>query len=98
MIAQKIQQSHLIEKEDISNFKFPQEEVLKDEFSVKARTKNILRGLKLGNKFKNKVHIYFEDNISLKKVETTIWGVTENYLILKSNMLIPIKRVHSVNF
>lgn len=90
--------SHLIQKEDIKNFKFPKAEVLKDEFSMQVRAKNILRGLKLGNKFKNKVHIYFEDSVSLKRVETTIWGVTQNYLILKSNMLIPIKRVHSVNF
>ena len=91
-------QSYLIEKEDIENFKFPKEEVLKDKLSINKRMKTILKGLKLGNKFKNKVHIYFEDSISLKKVETTIWGVTENYLILKSNMLIPIRRVHSINF
>lgn len=86
----------LVEKEEIASFVFPKFEVLKDELAISTRTKNLLRGLKLGNAFKNKVEIFFEDNECLKKVETTIWGITENYLILKRNTLIPINRVHSI--
>jgi len=87
----------LIEKEDISNFTFPKSEVLHDDELIANRKINILKGMKLGNSFKNKVQIFFEDSESLKKVETTIWGVTEKYLILKKNMLIPIRRIHSIS-
>ncbi|MGB0885277.1 MAG: hypothetical protein ACPGVH_04305 [Chitinophagales bacterium] len=86
----------LVEKEEISKFTFPKIEVLVDEKAISTRTKNLLKGLKLGNVFKNKVEIFFEDNESLKKVETTIWSITENYLILKRNTVIPINRVHSI--
>lgn len=91
-------QSFLIEKEDISSFVFPKEEVLLEKEDIKNRTESIQKGMKLGNAFKNKVQIYFEDSISIKRVETTIWGVTEKYLILKGNMLIPISRIHRIDF
>lgn len=91
-------QFNLIEKEDISKFVFPKAEVLKDILAITERSSNIERGLKLGNALKNKVQIYFEDSESMKKVQTTIWGVTEKYLILKSNVLIPIERIHQVTF
>ncbi len=91
------QKSQLIEKEDITSFSFPKTDVLQDKFQIDLRSKNIERASKLGNKFKNKVHIFFEDNKSLKRVETTIWGVTEKYLILKRNTVIPIKRVLAIN-
>ena len=87
----------LIEKEEIANYIFPKGEVLKDRVKKELRSININKALKLGNKFKNKVHIFFEDNFSLKRVETTIWGVTEKYIILKQNVLIPIERVYSIN-
>jgi hypothetical protein len=87
-----------IEKEQISNFTFPESEVLKNKELIANRKRNILKGTKLGNLFKNKVHIFFEDSESLKKVDTTIWGFTEKHLILKRNMLIPISRIHSISF
>ena len=90
-------QTQVIEKENISNFLFPQEEVLKDDFAKQERLLNIYRGIKLGNTLKNKVEIIFEDVLGIKKVETTIWGATDNYIILKSNLLIPIHRIYSVN-
>ena len=83
-------QTQVIEKENISNFLFPQEEVLKDDFAKQERLLNIYRGIKLGNTLKNKVEIIFEDVLGIKKVETTIWGATDNYIILKSNLLIRI--------
>lgn len=87
-----------IEKEEISNFNFPSSEVLTDALSILSRTENLAKGLKLGNNYKNKVQIRFEDSDSIKNVETTIWGVTENDLILKGNVLIPIQRIHQISF
>lgn len=86
----------LIEKEDIANFAFPSEEVLHEKELKDLRKNNIIKGMKLGNLFKNKVHIIFEDSECLKRVETTIWGVTEKSLILKTNLFIPINRIHSI--
>lgn len=86
----------LIEKEDIANFSFPSEEVLHETELKDLRKNNIVKGMKLGNLFKNKVHIIFEDSECLKRVETTIWGVTEKSLILKTNLFIPINRIHSI--
>lgn len=91
-------QSLLIEKEDISNFVFPKEDVLLDKLDINNRTESIQKGMKLGNAFKNKVQIYFEDSISIRRVDTTIWGSTEKYLILKGNMLIPVRRIHRIDF
>ena len=56
-------QSFLIEKEDISSFVFPQEDVLTEKSDINNRTESIEKGMKLGNAYKNKVQIYFEDTI-----------------------------------
>ena len=37
-----------------------------------------------------------EDNEGLKRVNTTIWGVTEDYVILKTSTIIPMERIVSV--
>lgn len=86
----------LIEKETITEFSFPKQEVLLDAELLALRAKNIEKGMSIGNLQKTKVEIFFEDSEGLKKVQTTIWGVTENYLILKGNLLIPIQRIHQV--
>jgi len=91
-------QINLIEKEEISKCSFPKEEVIQDAALILTRTENLAKGLKLGNNYKGKVEIIFEDNEAVKKVETTVWGITENYIILKGDILIPVKRVHSVSF
>lgn len=88
----------LVEKEAISNFVFPNVEVLSDLKARLERSNNLKKAMSLGNLFKNKVEIQFEDNEDLKKVRTTIWGVTEKYIILKSNRLIPLNRIHQISF
>jgi hypothetical protein len=50
----------------------------------------------LGNIEHEKVHILFADNEGLKRVNTTIWGVTEDYVILKTSTIIPMERIVSV--
>ena len=58
----------------------------------------IERAMRLGNAYKGKVKIVFEDNEGLKAVETTIWGVTDKNILLKQTTLIPIRRVHEIRF
>lgn len=40
--------------------------------------------------------IYFEDDICGHVVETTVWGVTSDRIILKQGVVIPINRIHKI--
>ncbi len=87
----------IIEKEAISNLHFPNTEVLFDNDEQKIRTLSLQRAIKLGNNQKRKVKIVFEDDYEIKKVETTIWAVTEKNILLKRGVSIPINRIHQVS-
>jgi hypothetical protein len=85
--------AQLVEKESISNLKFPKEEVLGNAGEVAERTKRLANAQSLGNLEKHKVQIVFKDNSAIKMVHTTIWSITEQNIILKSNVNIPITRI-----
>ena len=65
----------------------------KDE-DIARRRQELDRALSLGNLEHSKIKIYFEDDASKKMVETTIWGVTEERVILKQGVVIPIQRIY----
>jgi len=83
-----------IEKESISNLKFPQIDVLNDREAQNLRASELNRALLLGNLEHSKIRIYFEDTDSKKVVETTVWGLTDNRVILKKGIGIPINRIY----
>jgi hypothetical protein len=86
----------LIEKEKISGLKFPDNEVLTSMDAIRMRSSNLERALKLGNLEHNKIKIVFEDEESMKQVETTVWGITDKRVILKQGIVIPIQRIHEI--
>lgn len=86
----------LIDKELISGLNFPKEEVLEEKEDIAERRNDLDRALSLGNLEHVKIKIYFEDDMSKKMVETTIWGVTEERVILKQGVVIPVKRIHKI--
>ena len=86
-----------IAKEKIETLKFPNEEVLKDKDLIKEREIELKRALALGNLERTKIKIFFEDDLSCKLVETTVWGVTDKRVILKQGVVIPINRVHKIS-
>lgn len=86
----------LIDKEIITSLNFPKEDVLEDKEDIAERRNDLDRALSLGNLEHVKIKIYFEDDISKKIVETTIWGVTEERVILKQGVVIPVKRIHKI--
>jgi uncharacterized protein (UPF0248 family) len=88
----------IVAKENVSLLSFPKSDVLLSELKQNERKRRIVRAMKLGNNKKHKVKIIFEDVEGLKKVETTIWGVTEKNIILKKGTLIPIHRIHEIKF
>ncbi|MES2812791.1 MAG: hypothetical protein V4670_10015 [Bacteroidota bacterium] len=84
----------LIEKETITALHFPETDVLDDKDEITQRNSDLDRALTLGNLEHSKIKIYFEDDISKKVVETTIWGVTDKRVILKQGVVIPINRIY----
>lgn len=94
MYLTMLQQFETIEKETINSLNFPPFEVLEDYADIVQRASDLRRALTLGNLEHSKIRIYFEDNESKKMVETTVWGVTDNRVILKRGVNIPINRIY----
>ncbi|MPT33590.1 MAG: hypothetical protein E2604_00525 [Flavobacterium sp.] len=85
----------IVSKEEIETLNFPEKDVLEEDvLAIKRRIEDLNRALALGNLEHGKIKIYFEDNVSKKVVETTIWGVTDERIILKQGVVIPIHRIH----
>lgn len=87
-------QFETIEKESIAGLQFPKADVLDDRDAMSQRNSELQRALVLGNLEHSKTRIYFEDNRSKKVVETTVWGLTDNSVILKQGVGIPINRIY----
>jgi uncharacterized protein (UPF0248 family) len=85
-----------IEKEQVRDLRFPANEVLETEEQRHRRQAELDRALVLGNIDHNKVRIIFADAEGVKEVQTTIWAVTDERIILKSGMVIPIRRILEV--
>ncbi len=86
----------LIDKELIPMLNFPKEEVLNDKDAILSRKSDLDRALSLGNLEHLKIKIFFEDDSSKKVVETTIWGITDERVILKQGKVIPVNRIYKI--
>ena len=82
-----------IEKENIHSLRFPNNDVLQDKDAIFQRNSDLNRAQSLGNLEHSKIRIFFEDNQSKKVVETTVWAVTDNRVVLKQGVAIPINRI-----
>ena len=82
-----------IEKEEIKNLSFPKDEVLKTKAEQADRALKLTRALSLGNLEQVKVKMFFRDSEGDKSVETTVWGLTRNDVILKESTIIPLNRI-----
>lgn len=85
-----------VQKEEVSHLNFPNEEVLVNADALEKRRKALEQAVVLGNTYKGKTKIVFEDNESIKQIETHIWGLTDKRVILKQGIVIPIHRIHEV--
>ena len=83
----------LIPKEEVVNYHFIP--VDKKESSI---TKDKLeRALRLGNEFKSKTIITFMTDQGPKKIETTVWTLTDDYIQIKGSVSIPIHSLIEIN-
>jgi hypothetical protein len=88
----------MISKEDLPKYEMIKKDALTNSADIYNRRVDIERALKLGNNEHQKVKIIFETTEGTMAVETTVWEVTQNYLILKSNMALPVRCVHRIEF
>ncbi len=86
----------LIEKEQVSNYSFPANDVLTDKDQVKIRLASLEKAALLGNGYKGKVKIIFQTTQGTKAVETTVWQASEDNILLKGSIRIPIHAVIEV--
>lgn len=89
--------SLLVQKEEVSSLHFPKEDVLFLKDDQVKRQKRLTDAIALGNVEHEKVKILFQDIEGLKRVETTIWGVTDKSIILKKGVIIPIHRIVKID-
>lgn len=88
-----------VQKEQINSLKFFPHEVITEKVRKNILQFDLNRALILGNTDHNKVTIVFKDEGGvLLQVITTIWAVTESYIILKGGANIPIKAIAHIVF
>ena len=85
----------LVDKEIIDKLHFPDEEVLTSNDLKLQRDYELKRSASLGTD-RVKIKILFEDNEGLKQVETTVWAVSKDSIVIKHGATIPIKRIHEI--
>ncbi|MBL4652495.1 MAG: hypothetical protein JKY53_06460 [Flavobacteriales bacterium] len=90
--------TRFIEKEHISELDFPAADVLDSAEKRIFRLKSLHSACEYGNIAQHKVEILFEDETGKKKVETTLWEVTNDAIFLKHNVTIPVNRIWNVRF
>lgn len=84
----------LIAKEEIPNYRFINAEL----DNVVEITSKLSSAQRLGNEFKSKTELTFLTEDGLKKVETTVWSLIDNYIQLKGGLLVPISSLVEVKF
>lgn len=84
----------VIPKEQLLHESFIRNEVLPEKQMRLKRSQSLRKALILGNTEHNKVKITFKsEDGTLKQVETTIWAVTQNFILLKGGLTIPIRSI-----
>lgn len=89
----------IVEKEQIPSFHFGHDDVLTDPEARKKRMWDLNRAASLGNAYHGKVEITFKTNDGEpKRVDTTVWTLDENYIILKASCALPIIAILGIEF
>ncbi|PSL07177.1 hypothetical protein [Cecembia rubra] len=85
-----------IDKEFVGELSFPDQDVLYTEKKKIQRQIELERAMSLGNLEQVKVKIFFEDFSNKFFINTTIWAVTDESVLIKKGLVIPIKRIYNV--
>jgi uncharacterized protein (UPF0248 family) len=86
-----------IEKEEVENLSFPTKPIkLRSKEEQLVLIEKLKKAEQLGNTYHNKIEIVFQDEEGLKEVNTTIWAVGEDHILLKKGVFIPVNRIVSI--
>ncbi len=86
-----------IDKSIIAGLSFSKEDVLKSQEEKNIRSWKLNRALQVGNNYKTHVNLVFIDsNNMIYTTELTVWAVTEEQVVLKGTMMVPIHSVLDV--
>jgi hypothetical protein len=88
----------VIEKESVAEIRFVNHEVLQNQQEIIKRRHQLQRAVSLGNLYKGKCKITFMSKEGPKAVETTVWAATENYILIKGGIQIPIHSITAVEY
>jgi hypothetical protein len=86
-----------IEKEAIPNLHFSNTEMLTDPEAIKLRTERLNRACQLGNAHKGKVLIQFISEEGGYEVNTTVWNCSDDRIVLKQGLHLPVSAIVSVS-
>jgi len=86
--------TELIQKEDIYQYKIVNAPV-DHSLELKQKLQNALR---LGNEFKSKSSITFMTEDGPKRIETTVWSLTDKYLQIKGGILLPLNSLIAIDY
>ncbi|HEX8548279.1 MAG TPA: hypothetical protein VF691_15060 [Cytophagaceae bacterium] len=90
---------HDFPKESVPGFSFSKEDVIHEDFLKLKRHLHLKRAEMLGNSYKSKVRIMFQTaNGEMKRIYTTVWAATSDYIAIKSGVSIPTKSIVSIDF
>lgn len=84
----------LINKEDLSKYHIVDAPV---DHSSDLRSK-LQSALRLGNEFKSKTNIVFMTDDGPKRIETTVWSVTDKYMQIKAGVLLPLTSLIAIDY
>lgn len=86
-------EAEFIEKEEVINYHF----VPVENNENHVTQEKLERALRLGNEFKSKTVITFLTDQGPKKIETTVWTLTEQFIQIKGSVSIPRKSLIDVS-
>jgi hypothetical protein len=86
----------LISKEEISTLIFLKDEVLYTKAEILKKKKDLEKAMIFGNGYKGKIKIIFQCSEGCRMVETTVWATTEDSVVLKGGVCIPIVSIKEV--
>ena len=88
-----------LNKEDIPNLKFKNDDVLPSKAEQTQRKIDLQRANALGAQTKSNIKLFIVDDKDVKyKVEATVWAATELNVTLKGGVMIPNKAIYKIGF
>lgn len=85
-------EAELIEKEEVTKYHF-----VKVENSQAISKDKLERAVRLGNEYKGKSQITFMTDQGPKKIITTVWTLTDEFIQIKGSVAIPVKSLIDIS-